>query len=103
MDAGHPIGDGDRWQAREQVLDERAATSPSRAAGAVDAVQQLAHRDDADRAILDTEEPLDLDGANTALGTPEPHQTAGSQLLSGSVKDSVLSSITETKTNKEHR
>jgi hypothetical protein len=59
MHAGHRLGDRDRLESCEEVLDERPPPGPARAACSVDAVQQLADRDHADRALFVADERLD--------------------------------------------
>ena len=66
----HPrdrLGDRDRLQPCEQVLDERAAARAASPGRAVHAVQQLAYRDDADRALLVAEQAIDLRRTGTVL------------------------------------
>jgi len=49
------------------MLDERAAPRTDRATGPKDAVEKLADRDDADRAIVVAEEPVQRSGLGAAL------------------------------------
>jgi hypothetical protein len=51
--------DGDRLGSSDELLDERSSASTTCAAGAKDAVQELADRDDADRPVLVADQFLD--------------------------------------------
>jgi hypothetical protein len=51
--------DGDRLGSSDELLDERSSASTTYAAGAKDAVQELADRDDADRPVLLADQLLD--------------------------------------------
>jgi len=52
MNSSNRLGDRDRFEAGEHMLDERMSPRPLGSRRAVDAVQQLADRDDADRPLL---------------------------------------------------
>jgi hypothetical protein len=60
MHARHCLGNGDRRQLREHVLNERVPPSPARADSPMDAVEQFADRDDADRSLFVSEQRLEL-------------------------------------------
>lgn len=53
------LGDRHGLELREEMLDESAPSRPPSASRAVDALQQLADRDDADRALLVADDSLD--------------------------------------------
>jgi hypothetical protein len=55
----HGSGDRDRLGAGEKLLDDSPSMGAARSCRSVDAVQQLADCDDADRPILVTDEVLD--------------------------------------------
>jgi hypothetical protein len=59
MNTRDGLRDWDCLQLGEQVLHERAATRALRALGAMDAVEELADRDDADRSVFTTDRLLD--------------------------------------------
>jgi len=67
MDSSDLGGDGYRRQSGEQMLNDRAAASPARSSCPMHPVQQLAHRDHANRTFLLTEKPLELRRADTVL------------------------------------
>ncbi len=54
------LGDLDRPNAREQVLDKRSAANSPRAARPLHSVKELADGDHADRPFVVTDCPLDL-------------------------------------------
>jgi hypothetical protein len=54
--------DGDRLGSSDELLDERSSASTTCAAGAKDAVQELADRDDADRPVLVADQFLSTSG-----------------------------------------
>lgn len=59
MNAGDRLRDGYGLEAREDVLDEGAPASSHGSGRSMDSVQQLAHRDDADRALLLRGDPVE--------------------------------------------
>src|SRR6185312_15334819 len=68
----HSLGDRDRAQACEKMLDERLPTSADGAPSAEHAVQQLADGDHADRALGVAEKRL-----GAAVAPPEVDQQIG--------------------------
>jgi len=73
VDASDRLGDRERLDAREHVLDERAAPGSTRPGRTMHAVEQLADRDDADRPCLFSDQRLELLGVVGAL--PRDQQT----------------------------
>jgi hypothetical protein len=61
------LGDRERLQPGQKMLDKRAAAGAARSIRSMDAVQQLADRYDADRALLLAEELLDLRRTDSVL------------------------------------
>ena len=65
VDARDRLGDGNRLEPGEQMLDERVPARSRTATGAMNAVQELAHRDHADRALFGADERVELLGASS--------------------------------------
>lgn len=63
MDPSGRLGDRDRLEVAQHVLDERSPPRPTSTASTVDAVERLAHGSNADRALLTTEHVVDPLGA----------------------------------------
>jgi hypothetical protein len=59
MNAGNGLGNRKRLQPRQHVLDEGTAPRSVRSRSPGNAVEQLAHRNDADRSMLVTDQCLE--------------------------------------------
>ncbi|HWD76053.1 MAG TPA: hypothetical protein VG371_13000 [Solirubrobacteraceae bacterium] len=67
VDAGDGLGDRDGTKAGEEMLDECAAARTTAAGRTMNAVEQLADRDHADRPVFLTEQGLDGRGADATF------------------------------------
>ena len=67
MDAGDRLGDRQRLKAGEHVFDESSPACPARTCGTVDAVEQLADCDNADRTLLTTDKGFERGGLLLSL------------------------------------
>ena len=59
MHTSNGFSDRNRLEARQEMLDEGTAACPARSLGAMDAVQEFADGDDADRTIFVADELFD--------------------------------------------
>jgi hypothetical protein len=62
------VGDRDCGQPGEQMLDERVALRAAGSARSMHAMEEFAHRDDANCPLLIAEKPVDFRVANAVLG-----------------------------------
>lgn len=109
MDARDRLRDRHRLEPCEDMLDERPAPIATGAGGSVHAVQQLADGDDADRALLGTDETLecgaklvslpldqqvgvDQNGQELSGGAVDPRIARASSAKSSSTGGAVASS-----------
>jgi hypothetical protein len=67
MHTCYRLGDRDRFEARDDVLDKRSASGTHACMRAKYTVQQLADRDDADGAFFLPEHTLEVEGIRTSL------------------------------------
>jgi hypothetical protein len=67
VDASDRIGDRDGAPAGEEMLNKRASAGAAGSRGAMDAMEEFADRDHADRAVLLAEHALDRGGADTSV------------------------------------